>query len=67
MQGGYAAGVQVTVNVNLDSKKGLKAVEFNGGVQQVSHIWAYKNFKGLNASTIEQATNTHVAAGLPPA
>ena len=42
MQGGYAAGVQVTVNVNLDSNKGLKAVEFSGGVQQVKHVCAFK-------------------------
>ncbi|KAL0053450.1 hypothetical protein WJX82_005886 [Trebouxia sp. C0006] len=35
-QQAYLAGFKVTVNVNLDSKKGLKAVEFNGGVQQDS-------------------------------
>ena len=35
LQGGYAAGVQVTVNVTLGSDKGVKAVEYNGGVQQV--------------------------------
>lgn len=34
-QNGYAAGIQVTVNVSLDSGKNLKAVEYNGGVQQV--------------------------------
>ena len=32
----------MTVNVNLDSNKGLKAVDFSGGVQQVRHVWAYK-------------------------
>ncbi|DBA78932.1 hypothetical protein WJX77_001245 [Trebouxia sp. C0004] len=37
-KGGYAAGVQVTVNVTLDSNKGLKAVEYSGGVQQDSFL-----------------------------
>lgn len=33
---GYAAGVQVTVNVTLDHKQGVKAIDFSGGVQQDS-------------------------------
>lgn len=34
-QSGYAAGVQVRVDVRLDSGKNLKAVEYSGGIQQV--------------------------------
>lgn len=34
-QSGYAAGVQVTVSISLDSGKNLKAVEYSGGIQQV--------------------------------
>ena len=35
LQSGYAAGVQVTVSVNLNSGKNLKPVEYSGGIQQV--------------------------------
>ena len=34
-QSGYAAGIQVKVDVRLDSGKNLKAVEYSGGIQQV--------------------------------
>ena len=38
LQSGYAAGVQVTVSVNLNSGKNLKPVEYSGGIQQVCTV-----------------------------
>lgn len=36
VQAGYAAGIQVTVNVSLDSGDGRKPVQISNGVQQVA-------------------------------
>ena len=36
LQAGYAAGVQVTVNVTLDSGKGGKPIQVDVEIQQVT-------------------------------